>query len=326
VIPSKIILIRPDRLGDVVLSLPVAKALKDNFPACKVYYLAARGPAGIKNLANYIDGWIIDSKSSDERLGVFELSQLFHEEQFDCLIELKASWRTAEAGFISAIPMRIGTSRRFYSFFYNTHVNLHRRGSGRHQTDLDLSMLQPLGLEIAGLMPELKTTTEFKAKAKALAGGENKNYIVIHPGSSGSAPNWPKENYIELARMILKSKAYKVVITGTEEPAQDFDGCTDLRSQTGLDELSGVCSSASLFISGSTGTLHFADALGVKCLSFFVDNNDIGPARWGPRRNLNNVIAPPGGPCKCSNLAACRCLETITPQSAFNKIESILGL
>ncbi len=275
-------------------------------------------------MANCVDDWVIDRGNTGESLGLFEVAGVIRKREYDCLIELKPSWRTAAAGFASGVGMRIGTSRRFYSFLYNNRANVHRKGSGNHQTDLDLAMLRPLGIESSGLIPSLSLPQEYKILARELVGSAGDNYIVMHPGSGGSAPNWPREHYADLAGLILKSRVSMVVITGAEEPSGNFPGCLDLRGKTSLAQLSGIVAGAKLFVSGSTGPLHLADALGTPCVSFYLDHAAIGPTRWGPRHNLAYVLTPPGGPCRCRDLAKCRCLETITPQSAFNKVESML--
>jgi heptosyltransferase-3 len=320
-IPRKLIIIRPDRLGDLILSLPVAKALKDKYPDCHLSYLAAPGPAGIAPMVNYIDSWIID-KGKNDRLTALEFTQILRQGGFDHFIELKPSWRTALAGYLAGIPIRIGTSRRFYSIFYNKRLNLHRRNSGRHQTDLDLALLRPMSIDQAGALPCLDLPDAFKKEAEELVGASIKEYIVIHPGSGGSSPNWPIGNYRELAQLILKET--EVIITGLEADIDGFDGCLNLGGKTNLRQLAAILGGARAFISGSTGPLHLADSLGVKCVSFFVDRADIGPIRWGPRRNMQNVIMPDGPSCQCRDNSTCRCLEQVTPQDAFSKVRMVL--
>lgn len=324
--PRKILLIRPDHLGDVILSLPVAEALKRSYPESQVFYLAASGPAQLQILADYVDGWIIDENSNGKPKSLLSLLKSIREIGIDTMVELKPSWRTAAAGYFSRIPLRIGTSRRFYSFFYNHNLNLHRRASGRHQTDLELAMLEPLNIKVQGLFPNLKINNQCLSKASLLTDLKPKSYVIIHPGSSGSSPNWPLGNYIELAKTIASDTEYKVVITGlASDIGPDFDQYINLCGKTDLEALAGLISGAALFISGSTGPLHLADSLGAKCISFFVNHPDIGPDRWGPRRNMTSVLMPEKS-CHCPRLSNCHCLEQVTLDIAFNKIGEALRL
>lgn len=320
--PRKILLVRPDGLGDLILSLPVARTLKDSFPECEVHYLASAGVIGIRPLVSYVDEWMVDDGGDGSGISLPQLVQKIRTADYSHIIELKPSWRTALAGFLAGTKNRIGTSRRLYSPFFNRAISVHRKGSGFHQTDLELRLLKPLGLEVQGLLPTLEVTGNARQMAADLLGPADKEYIVIHPGSSGSAPNWPVENYQKLAEIILAETDYNVVITGRHRINDEFSGCLDIGGQTDIETLAGVVEAASLFVSGSTGPLHLADALDVRCVSFFLNRTDIGPVRWGPRRNIDNIIMP-ADDCHCRDLKNCRCLERISPFTAFKKIEDI---
>jgi heptosyltransferase III len=323
-IPEKIILIRPDHLGDLILSLPVAETLKKRFTDCAITYLAAKGPASLGGFIPYVDNWIIDQGPDGKRLSLLALINILRDGNFDCLIELKPSWRTALAGFLARVKTRIGTSRRLYSIFYNRRVSVHRRASRKHQTDLELELLIPLGIDISGISPSLAIPDNYGKIASGLVGKGIINYIVIHPGSQGSAPNWPTENYRKLADIILKQTDFKVVITGVEKDISIFEGCINLCGKTSLAELACVIAGARLFISGSTGTLHLADALGTRCISFFTGHPDVDFWRWGPRRNLDGILNPPTV-CNVSNLSSCSCLESITPELAYAKFKQMVS-
>ena len=320
---GRIIIIRPDHLGDLILSLPVAQTIRERYPNSHISYLAASGPSGISELVDYVDDWLIDSGTEGRSLTIVELSRKLSEQKFDCSIELKPSWRTSLATFKTQIPIRIGTSRRFYSFLYNHRVNIRRKSSGFHQTDLDLALLRPLGINIDGIFPKLVVGERHKLAARKLVGDRINRYIVIHPGSSGSSPNWPESSFRKLAELILSKAHFAVVITG-QENQRPFEGCINLGGKTSsVGELAGVISGAALFISGNTGPLHLADALGIRCLSFILNRADIGVERWGPRRNLDTVMRP-AAECLCQDMNQCRCLEQIKLEMVFERVNSLL--
>jgi ADP-heptose:LPS heptosyltransferase len=302
----------------------VAEALRRKFPDSHISYLAAAGPAGIRSLAPYVDSWLTYDSTTSR--GIFSLRNLIRGRNFDCAIELKPSLHTAAAALLSGIRLRIGTARRGYSFLYNERVNVHRKGAGKHQTDLDLELLAPLGINESGNLPELSITHEAIEKGERLMKNGSERFVVMHPGSGGSAPNWRLENFKKLATMIIESTGWGVVITGNKDNIGIFDErCVDLNGKTELDELAGVITRADLFISGSTGPLHLADALGVKCMAFFARHAIVGPERWGPRRNMNNILMP-DAPCKCTNLANCQCLQRISPEKALERATELFSV
>jgi ADP-heptose:LPS heptosyltransferase len=128
-----------------------------------------------------------------------------------------------------------------------------------------------------------------------------------------------------LADLALESTDLGVVITGNNDRIGNFDErCVDLNGKTDLEILARVIAGARCFVSGSTGTLHLADALGVGCVSFFVRHPVVGPERWGPRRNMGNILMPDNR-CVCEKLSRCTCLEKITPEAALAQLMSIIG-
>ena len=93
--PAKILIIRPDRLGDLILSLPVAETLKKNFAETEIHYLVSPYTAPIAPMVKYVDGWFVDGNGNS--LSCSTLAKKIKLAGYDCLIELKPSWRTAAA-------------------------------------------------------------------------------------------------------------------------------------------------------------------------------------------------------------------------------------
>ena len=322
--PRKILLIRPDRLGDLILSLPVAETLKKNIPGSEIHYLAASYTAAIAPMVDYVDGWILDTDEDGRRLSTGKLAQKIKSGGFDCLIELKSSWRTAAAGFLSGVRLRVGTSRRAYSLFYTRRINIHRKASGYHQTELELMHLLPFGFDNIVTEPHIQVTRSGREKAGLLLNTLTRSFVVIHPGSGGSSPNWSVEKYRELAALIKKELDFEIVITDRAEQKSGFENCIDLAGKTDLETLAGVIARAAVFISGSTGPMHLADAIGTPCVSILSNRADIGPERWGPRRSKSNVIVP-SEPCRCPDLEKCRCLDRITSAEVLNVIRGVIN-
>ena len=322
--PRKILIIRPDRLGDLILSFPVARTLKANFPSCEIIYLISPYNLGLATMVDYVDGWMLDFIDENRKRSSRKLSMEMKSGSFDCLIELKPSWRTAVAGFLSGVKMRIGTSRRLYSVFYNHRISIHRKSSGFHQTDLELKHLEPFGISEYAMNPILHVADKGLDEARKLLDTVDGPYIVIHPGSGGSAPNWPMKHYRRLAVLIKENLDLEVVITDRNPLIPGFENCVKLGGKTDLISLAGIISGARAFISGSTGPLHMADALGTRCLSFFSNRSDIGPARWGPRRNIGYVLTSPDV-CRCLDLENCHCLEQVSPEDALAKLKTLLN-
>lgn len=289
---EKILLVRPDRLGDLILSLPVASTLKKIYPKTVIHFLASHYNAQVLKYSPDVDGCILLTEPDGKPLKAEKLIEILEVESYAVALFLKPSWLSAFAAYMAGIQVRVGTWRRPYSLLFNIRENIKRKHSGMHEVDLNLMMLRPFGIDV-----ELGTVTPF-LKAGFVDGeddvglGVDNNYMVIHPFSKGSAPNWPIQSYLHLADML--SQKITVVVTGQYSfPLDMSDRICNLINKTSFTQLVGVISRAKLFISGSTGPLHLATALGTPVMALYPNHPYLGPQRWGPCGE-NAVVLTPG--------------------------------
>ena len=138
---EKILIVRPDRIGDLVLTLPIARVLKSHYPKLEIHFLVSNYNAAVLRYADYVDGFTLLSDQTGRPRTAGELAGILEDQSYDLAIMAKPGWLSAFACFLADIPVRLGTSRRFYSFFYNERVNIMRRYSNMHEIDLNLMLL-----------------------------------------------------------------------------------------------------------------------------------------------------------------------------------------
>jgi ADP-heptose:LPS heptosyltransferase len=161
-------------------------------------------------------------------------------------------------------------------------------------------------------------------------------YIIIHPGSGGSAPNLPAEMFSQIVKYLLEKTRDAIIISGDKtesELIQEISGNTDderIKQITGawdLETYAAVISGARLFISNSTGPLHIARAMNIPLLAFYCPAIPCAPERWGPYNQPDVVITPRIKPCKSCNLAKCsygNCLGLISWEMIQPHLDAIL--
>jgi len=324
---EKILIVRPDRIGDLVLALPVASLLKKDYPKLSIHFLASSYNASILKYAEYVDDYILMTDSKGNPLNIGKLTGLIEIQSYDMALFIKPGWRSALAVYLAGVPLRLGTSRRFYSFLFNRRVSLSRRNSNAHEVDLNIKMLNVFGLSYpAGTInPELdKELAQWPSIAGLNAGTD---YIIVHPGSKGSAPNWPESFYQELINELAKD--YKVVITGQGNELSGLpDSTINLINKTDFAGLIGLISKAQLLISGGTGPLHVAAALGTPVLGLFPNRPATGPQRWGPRGKYASFLAPDKQNdhiCSVNGDGSCDCMKAIEIQTVYERALKIVG-
>jgi heptosyltransferase-3 len=342
--PRRILVVRTDRLGDVVLTLPMFAYLRRRFPDARLAFLGRRYIAGIASPHPSIDEslWYDDG---NEPLPFGVMLQTLRRGNFDAVFVVHPTPRLAVLMFLARIPVRIGTGYRWYSWMFNRRVYSHRKTAARHELEYNLELLSQLDCPVPSpIVPEFGITVSSSARDGAWAALrrhgilEKEQYIVVHPSTGGSAREWPRDSFAALLRELVARYGFRVVLTGL---AADSSGNERLRSAIGdaavsvagelsLQELGGVLEGARLLVVNSTGPLHLAVALGVPVLAFFPQIPVMGPGRWGPYTTRSRVLVPERPIdcrlCRKTGGGSCACMESISVERAARAAEELLGI
>ncbi|MDZ7393177.1 MAG: glycosyltransferase family 9 protein [candidate division KSB1 bacterium] len=328
----KFLVVRTDRLGDLILSLPVLTALKEAHPGCHVTLLTSPPIAPIVNDYPDLDEVLVDEVEGQHHgiTGWFRLVRSLRKRAFDAAVLLHPTLRLALA-LAASVPQRVGTAYRAYSFLFTERVPVHRKAVPRHELDLNLDLVAPLAPRPSRVAFKIPKDPETEARVTGMLGTwltSAHKLVVIHPGSGGSARDWPVEHFARLADRLSTELHAAVVITGTagERPLVDrlYELCRQkplrLDGRTTLKELAALVSMADLVISNSTGPLHLAVAMGTEVVGLYCRMRACGPERWGPYGRLDSVLTPEVEPCDHCTGAKCPhwdCMAAISVDQAF---------
>jgi len=303
---KKILVTRTDKLGDVILTLPLITELKRNFPESKITFL----------VSNYVKDLIENYEGVDELIFIEDFQTVkskiryFKNQEFDVAINVFPRFELALTLFLSGIKIRIGSGYRWYSFLYNKKIKEHRKYAEKHESDYNLNLLKPL---IQNINYDKKyyfnySPEDFRNLKKKLQGFDfQKKFIIIHPSSKGSAVDLPLEKITNLCSGILKLfKDFNVVLTGTKDDINTTDEIINsvesgvknrifnFAGLLNLKELMILIDNSSLFISNSTGPVHIAGALNKNVIGFYPCKIPMNPERWKPLSENAVIISPKG--------------------------------
>lgn len=340
---KNILVIRTDRIGDVLLSTPVLTALKRSFPGAKVSMLVRAYTEEIVRDHPDVDEILL----FDEKHEIHRFSDLWHWSQklrklnFDAALMLYPTFNLALITFMARIPIRVGTGYRAYSFLFNERVYHHRKTAARHELEYNLELAEKIGASLETVefkfhIPQ-KTETDIDNYLRKHGIKRNEKFVVIHPGSGGSALDWPLKKFAELNDRLQNELNVKVIMTGGSGEEQIVGAAAqqtkfkpiEIVGQLNLKELGALLEKASLFIGNSTGPLHLAVAVGTPVVAFYPPITPCLPARWGPYGHLDSVLMPPVKVCqKCTKQQCPRfnCMELIEVESAFHRVRQKLGI
>ncbi len=333
---KNILILRPDRLGDVLLTLPAVYNVKCAYPDADIYYLCQKYTSPILQSYQPIKDVLLFLEKED-RISLQELTKEISQLNFDLAIHLLPKASLARATYAAKIRYRLGMGYRLYSIFYNLRQYEHRKYNDYHEAEYNLRMLQMLNIETKyseQSYNQFSFEPEDEAKAKLIMEESfgTDPFILIHPGSGGSSKDWPLGHFIKLIKLLNEWDRYKVGVTGIASekqllaPLLESDlKIRDLSGQLDLIQLSLITKKSSLFISNSTGPLHLAVAMGTPVLGFYVAAFDLGPKRWGPfMRPQDQVLTPNDMLPDNLKRELNDDLSQITPEKTFERIQSIL--
>lgn len=294
-----ILVVRNDKLGDFILSLPCYVMLKVAYPEAKITVLVPEYTADIARCSPYIDQVIIDH-GDDSIKSIVQLVHDFRSQNFSAVITLFSTTRIGLATFLAGIEYRLAPATKMAQVFYNHRLQQLRSRSEKPEYVYNLDLIKTYLLDheirnIPELTPPYLIFDSFHTKllrtqfCSEFSINNEKKIIFIHAGSGGSANNLSLTQYTELAINLNPDNKHTVVLTagpGEEEKISDLSELMHIiphivyHSIHGLANFAKHIAFADLFISGSTGPLHIAGALNVPTAAFYTRRRSATPLRW----------------------------------------------
>lgn len=304
---NRILVVRPDRIGDVVLSTPVFHTLKESFPDSFIGALVSPYTSSLLTGNPYLNVIITDDPLKENfRTKIKEIREF----RFDTALLLLPTKRLAYLLFFAGIPYRVGVGHILYEVITFMHgVSRKKYNPLRHELDYMLDLPKKIGAEKIWRKPEIFLNAEEKESARKFLeqrGFNTERPIVgIHPGSGHSSPNWQIERYSELANMLARSSVQTLVTGASHEKNQEDlllkmvdRSVKTTYGELSLRELASVISQLSLLFSSSTGPMHVAAAVNTPTVSMFCPLTACSPKLWGPVGNVSKIILPPDDFCQ----------------------------
>jgi len=339
--PENILIVRTDRIGDVVLSLPMAELVKKKYPECNIAYFIRNYTSPLIDGNPFINEVVLAEESDGEILFGNNLRKI-KSKNFDTCIVVNPTLKITLMMFLSGIENRIGTGYRWYSFLFNRKVFEHRKQGEKHELEYNINLLSKIDISINDFSGDinfhLKVDEKSSEKINSILlekGFRSGNKIVIiHPGSGGSSIDLPNEKLIKLTRMISSLNNVTTIITGSKSEAdlcKEFDvaeSVINLCGQLDLSLLKALINRADLFISNSTGPMHIAAVLGVHVIAFFSKILACSQKRWGPYTEKRTIFIPTID-CSNCNREQCEkldCMNSIDIGKVFDETKAVLKI
>lgn len=337
--PKNILIVRTDRIGDVVLSIPMAELVKKKYPDCKISYFIRNYTSELLIGNPFTDEVIIAEEENGEILLRKNLDKI-KSKHFDACIVVNPTFKIALLMFLAGIRNRIGTGYRWYSVLFNHKVYEHRKYGDKHELEYNINLLEKIGIEPKKISEQfnfyLKIDESNSQKIDSLL--SEKGYkagnkiIIVHPGSGGSSVDLPKEKLIELTKLLSGIENISIIITGSKAESnlcKKFEvdkSVINLSGDLNISLLIALINRSDIFISNSTGPMHIAAALGVYVIGFFPKILACSEKRWGPYTEKKSIYNPTidCSDCTRKQCEKLNCMNSIDIGRVFDETKSVL--
>ncbi|MHB8137641.1 MAG: glycosyltransferase family 9 protein [Smithellaceae bacterium] len=344
---KKILLIQLGDIGDVVLTTPTVRAVKEAHPQADVSILV-RKPSGTmlthdQNLHEVIE----ISKISGSALHVIKehikLISRLRRAHYDLVIDLRLDDRSRFLSFLTGAPERV--SRRcakpfWHAFLYTKIVN-HVPSSlpSTHPgADQSLSIVRAIGMDTNDSMPKLYVSSDDRKYAEKIIAGHgllpHGKWLTFNPFSRWKYKEWNYGKWVELINSVWRIYHIPMLLVGSSQEYSDAEkivsrcdgGVYNLCGGT-IGEMAAIIATGSLHIGVDSAAPHIAAALEVPTVTIH------GPQGWGGWRISNNIhriitASMECVPCNskgCNNSGESLCMEKLEANAVLQEIDKILS-
>jgi ADP-heptose:LPS heptosyltransferase len=287
--PRNILVIDFGQLGDVVLSLPALRAIREKFPQARITVAVGKPCAPIVDLSGYSDATIVVDRvalrDGSKALAVFRIGKIVKQvrrERFDFVIDLHSLSETNLLGFISGAPRRLYARRpgRSLDILSNFHPKppIEDTRPTKHAIDRYLDVLIPLGIKSAPRVPRLVTRASDDASVEQMLLKEKANtnapLVGLFPGAGHPGRRWPLARFTELAERLVRNDGVRIILFAGPEERElvremkaTFPRGTIIFDKLSIPQLASALARLSVFVSNDTGPMHIATAVGASVVA-----------------------------------------------------------
>jgi len=321
---KKILIVRLDRIGDMIITTPAIRAIRFGYPKAKIDILINEYTKPILAENPYVDRILIWGGNGKS-------------ERYDLAIAFSQGFKSNLAVFYSKSKYKFGFSGHGGSFLLNYRVEDDRGIRPRHEIDFALRLAFLAGGKFKGRDLDVFESKESVIFAEGYL-KENKlsgRFVIIHPGSRQDYIRWPKEKFVEVCDLLIKECDVGLILIGRGKEEKLLKEIASLMrekcliaSDLELKQVISLIKRCSLFLGNSSGPMHIAAALKVPVVSIFGPKHPFDNSlAWGHRGEKQIVIEkdPLCANCHPGDCFDYKCLDKVSVEEVFDVCRRIIA-
>ena len=345
----RILAVKLKKIGDVVMTVPALRAIRDTYPEAYLAVLVNSGTEAVLEGLDWIDEVIVfDRRSKRGRLWQRAARQLaflkeLRRRRFDLVIQMTKGDRGAIAALLSGARLRAGVDPEGRGFPGKRFLFTHLAPSPHpqdHYVEYNLSIVRALGMKTSNLALEMPYGHEDVAAVDSFlaeAGVDGEVPLVhVHTTSSWIFKCWTVEGMARLIDHLQAGRGCAVAVTcGPADREKVL--CAQILARTNtspvsfvgrttLKQLAAISARATLFVSGDTAPMHIAAAVGTPVVAIFGPTGPLNTAPWGRGHRVitKGYACQPCGQDGCGGSKRSDCLEDLTPEEVIPQVDEAL--
>ncbi len=323
---NKILIIRLSSLGDIILTTPLLRSLKKQYPHLQIDFLLRSQYKDILSHNPHISQiFYYENDESEKKLLVKGLAV----QKYDLIVDLQNNLRSVSIATKLKAPKVTFDKKTFHKMllvkFKINNLKNALQIPARYAKTISGLNLDDEGLDI---FTNEKPSNEFKA---------NEKYVGFCPGSRHYTKMWPEEYYIQLGNL-LNEKSYRTVLFGGKSDldvcykiSTSIPGSINLSNDDNIIQTAADMKKCEAIVCNDSGLMHVACAVKVPVLAIF--GSTVKEFGFTPYKNRNSILENNSLSCRpCSHIGreSCpkghfKCMLELKPGQAFEKLMLLIN-
>ena len=347
--PQRILAVRLDAMGDVLMTTPALRAIRAARPDAHLALLTSPAGAAIGELIDELDEtipyeapWLkrIPSNGIDagrDRAFVDELASRRFDAAIIFTVHSQSPLPAALLCHLAGIPLRLAHCRENPYHLLTTWVpDPEAEVPTRHEVRRQLDLVATVGFRIADehlsvrVPPDAARRMRARLRVMGLAGDR---WLVAHPGAEASSRRYRPAGYAAALRRLALEDGWRIVLTGSADEvglvesvrAAVGPAAHSLAGELSIGELTALVAMAPLLVSNNTGPMHLAAAVGTPVVVLYALTN-LQHTPWQvPARVLSHDV-----PCRGCRKSVCPlghhdCLRLVDPDEIVDAVRDLIA-
>ena len=338
--PERILVVKLDHLGDVLLATPVFSNLRRRYPNAELHALTGTWSRvvlekhpDVNNVIGYDSPAFCRTGQPTSLKGAFKLYRQLRRQKYDLMVELRSDWRIVWFALLRLTPKRLSraalqvANKLGFAQF-----------SGTHETTRNLDVLRQAGIPTPVRTAIFSVTAADKKWASDFLATyqieRQRPLIAIHPGSPIPLKRWLPERYAELADWLIAQKRAQILFVGVEDEipiiteiqALMRGESINIAGKTTLTQLASILHTCNVFIGNDSGPMHLAAAVGTQTIGLYGPGD---PIRFGPAgEKCQTIRRKTDCPClgKVCRFGKTGCMSEIQVTDVIQTLEAAVYL